>query len=55
MRLSLGGYSHDLGKTHLQQVATAAAVDVARLSDWFNGIPTAATRRSHFARLAPAS
>ncbi len=44
-----------LRKTHLQQVATAAAVDVARLCDWLNGIPTAATRRSHFARLAPAS
>jgi transposase len=44
-----------LRKTHLQQVATAAAIDVARLSDWLNGIPTAATRRSHFARLASAS
>jgi transposase len=44
-----------LRKTHLQQVATAAAIDVARLSDWLNGHPTATTRRSHFARLAPAS
>jgi transposase len=44
-----------LRKTHLQQVATATALDLARLSDWFNGISTAATRRSRFARLAPAS
>lgn len=44
-----------LRKTHFQQVATAAALDLARLSHWFNGIPTATTRRSRFARLAPAS
>jgi transposase len=46
---------HGLRQTHLQQVPTAAAVDLARLSDWLTGVPTAATRRSHFARLAPAS
>jgi transposase len=44
-----------LQKTHLQQVATATAIDVARVNDWLDGIPTAPTRRSHFARLAPAS
>jgi transposase len=42
-------------QTHVQQVATAAALDLARLSDWLNGIHTATTRRSRFARLAPAS
>jgi transposase len=44
-----------LAKTHLQHVATVAAMNVARLSDWFNGIHRAPTRRSHFAALAPAS
>lgn len=44
-----------LRKTHLQQVATAAALDLTRLSAWLSGIPTATTRRSRFARLAPAS
>jgi transposase len=43
-----------LQKTHLQQVATAAAIDMTRLSAWLNGIPAAPTRRSRFARLAPA-
>jgi transposase len=44
-----------LHKTHLQQVATATAIDLARLSDWLNTIPASTTRRSRFARLAPAS
>jgi transposase len=44
-----------LRKTHLQQVATAVAIDLTRLSTWLLGIPTAPTRRSRFARLAPAS
>jgi transposase len=44
-----------LGKTHLQQVATATALNLRRLQDWYNGTPRAATRRSRFARLAPAS
>jgi transposase len=43
-----------LQKTQLQQVATAAAIDMTRLSAWRNGIPAATTRRSRFARLAPA-
>lgn len=44
-----------LRKTQLQHVATAAAIDLTRLTQWFNGLPTATTRRSRFARLAPAS
>jgi transposase len=42
-----------LAKTHLQHVATAAAINVARLADWLDGIPGAPTRHSHFATLAP--
>jgi transposase len=44
-----------LRKTQLQHVATAVAMDLVRLTLWLNGIPPATTRRSHFARLAPAS
>lgn len=44
-----------LRKTHLQHVATAVATDLVRLTQWLNGIPIATTRRSRFARLAPAS
>jgi transposase len=44
-----------LGRTHLQEVATAAAINVSRLTDWLNGVPAAATRRSRLAALAPAS
>jgi transposase len=44
-----------LAKVHLQHVATAAAINVTRLANWLNGIPRAATRRSRFAALAPAS
>jgi transposase len=44
-----------LRKTHLQQVATATGMNLGRLCDWFNDIPVATTRRSRFARLAPAS
>jgi len=40
------------GKTHLQHVATAVAVNLHRLTDWFNGVPCAPTRCSHFAALA---
>jgi DDE family transposase len=42
-------------KTHVQQVATAVAVNVSRLTNWFNEVPLAKTRRSRFAALAPAS
>jgi transposase len=41
-----------LKKTHLQNVATAAAVNVARLGAWWEGRPHAPTRVSRFARLA---
>jgi transposase len=41
-----------LARTHLQHVATAAAIDLARLGDWFRAIPRAATRTSRFATLA---
>lgn len=38
-------------KTHLQHVATAAALNVVRSMAWFDGLPRAQTRRSAFARL----
>jgi IS5 family transposase len=44
-----------LTRTHLQEVATATAVNVGRITNWLNGVPTATTRRSRFAALAPAS
>jgi hypothetical protein len=43
-----------LAKTHLQHVATAAAIDLQRLTAWFRAIPRAATRTSRFAALATA-
>jgi hypothetical protein len=41
-----------LAKTHLQHVATAAAIDLGRLAAWFRAVPRAATRTSRFAALA---
>ena len=41
-----------LAKARLQQVATAVAINVYRISDWLGGVPRAATRTSRFARLA---
>lgn len=41
-----------LAKTHLQQVATAAAMNLDRLAAWFAGRPQATTRTSRFAALA---
>ena len=41
-----------LARTHLQHVATAAAINVERLTAWFRAIPRAATRTSRFAALA---
>ena len=41
-----------LAKAHLQHVATAAALNFSRVSDWLGGVPRAATRMSRFARLA---
>jgi transposase len=44
-----------LAKTHLQHIATAAAINVQRATDWLDGQPRSTTRRSHLARLAPAA
>jgi transposase len=41
-----------LPKTHLQQVITAVAINVGRIIAWFDKIPKASTRTSHFADLA---
>lgn len=38
-------------KTHLQHVATAAALNMVRCMAWVNGLPRAQTQRSTFARL----
>ena len=40
-----------LAKTHLQQVATAAALNVVRAVDYLERKPVAQTRVSRFARL----
>jgi transposase len=40
-----------LAKAHLQHVATAAAMNLGRLSDWSQATPRAATRTSRFAAL----
>lgn len=45
--------SRGLAKTHLQHVATAAAMNVDRLIDWLNDVPRAQTRCSHVAALRP--
>ena len=44
--------SRGLSKTHLQQVITAVAINVRRLVAWFDHVPKAPTRTSHFAALA---
>jgi transposase len=41
-----------LPKTHLQQVLTAVAINVRRIIAWFDEVPKATTRTSHFAALA---
>jgi transposase len=43
-----------LAKTHLQHLATAAAINLARIYDTLLEVPTQLTRTSHFARLASA-
>jgi transposase len=40
-------------KTHLQHVATAAALNIDRLVAWLDERPRAKTRTSRFAALAP--
>ncbi|MCL4296985.1 MAG: IS1182 family transposase [Anaerolineae bacterium] len=42
-----------LAKTHLQHLASAAAINFQRIMAWLNEIPRAKTRMSRFARLAP--
>ena len=39
------------GKTRLQHLATAAAINLERVSDWLGGIGRERTRRSAFARV----
>ena len=43
-----------MAKTHLQHVATAAAINVDRIVAWLAERPRAKTRTSRFAALAPA-
>jgi transposase len=38
-------------KAHLQHIATATAINVARISDWLDERPREVTRRSAFTRL----
>ena len=40
-----------LGKTRLQHIATAAALNLIRISEWCAGTPLAKTRCSQFAAL----
>ena len=40
-----------LAKTHLQHLISAAAINLVRIANWVNGIPTARTRCSWFAAL----
>jgi transposase len=42
-----------MGKTHLQHVATAAAINIDRIVAWWEERPRATTRTSRFAALAP--
>jgi transposase len=43
-----------LAKTHLQHLATAAAMNLTRLAAWLEQVPKAHTRLSHFMSLKPA-
>lgn len=40
-----------LAKTYLQHVATAVAINIKRLNDWWNEVPFSQTKPSRFARL----
>jgi transposase len=42
-----------LAKTHLQHLATAAAMNLVRVDAWLSGVPLARTRTSRFAALRP--
>jgi transposase len=43
-----------LPKTHLQNLLTAAAINVVRVINWLAGVPLAKTRRSSFSKLMQA-
>ena len=43
-----------LPKTHMQHIATAAAINIDRIVAWLDERPRAQTRTSRFAALAPA-
>ena len=51
MLLSLGGHSHAIAKTHLQELLTAIAINLVRVVAWLTEIPRATTRTSAFAAL----
>ncbi len=40
-------------RTHLQHVATAAAINLSRFYDWLTGVAPHHTPQSHFARFMP--
>jgi len=42
-----------LTKTHLQNILTAAAINIARIDDWLTGTPLAKTRTSRFKAMEP--
>ena len=42
-----------LAKTHIQHIATAAAINLERLVAWIDDVPRETTRTSRFAALAP--
>jgi transposase len=42
-----------VAKTHLQMIASAVAINLHRLFDWWRGVPRSLTRISPFASLAP--
>lgn len=44
-----------LAKTHLQHLISAAAINLMRIANWVNGIPTAQTRCSWFTALQKAA
>ena len=44
-----------LARTRLQHIATATAINVIRLGEWWAGTPPGRTRHSHFAALQPAA
>jgi transposase len=41
-----------LAKVHLQNIVTAAAMNLTRVLAWLIGSPRSCTRQSHFAALA---